>query len=256
MAMSILCGITFFNRSIISSSTKIIEQSFSCVLYPFLKLQRGITDSCKNVFQRRKTAQELEEALERVSAERQELLSQVVMLQASQRFAQENAELFAFKKRYQEKLHCLSQVLVRHISDTGHFFLVDAGSWQGIAVDMIAVYKNCLLGRVSEVYPYYSKIVLITDSSCKIAAYSPATQACGIHEGVNQDTMMLMNYVNHLQQIKKHDLILSSGEGLVFPRGFALGTVQYAEVDGVHYAVRLAPLIDIHTINYCYLMKK
>ena len=38
---------------------------------------------------------------------------------------------------------------------------------------MIAVFKDCFLGRVVEVYPWYSKVLLITDPGCKVAVYAP-----------------------------------------------------------------------------------
>lgn len=237
-------------------SLAIAEQSFSYVIYPFLRIQNMFVQPCKNFFYRIKKMQELEESLEKVSTEREQLLAKVVSLQASMRFVDETAELIAFKKNYQEKPQNLAHVILKNFSDKGHFFLIDAGSSSGVSPDMIAIYKNCLIGRVTEVYPYYSKVVLITDRNCKVAAYCPTTQACGIHEGINDDTISTLQYVNHLQQIHKNDLILSSGEGLVFPRGFGLGTVQFAQVEGVHYTIRIAPLLDLHNISYCYLLQK
>ena len=68
---------------------------------------------------------------------------------------------------------------------------------------MIAVFKDCLVGRVVEVYPYYSKVILITDPTCKVAAICTSTNVKGIHEGMLSLTTTKLSFVNHLEEVKK-----------------------------------------------------
>jgi rod shape-determining protein MreC len=63
-------------------------------------------------------------------------------------------------------------------------------------------------------------------------------------------------HVSHLAQLKEDDLIISNGKGLIFPRGFGLGRISAFHEDGLHYAVTVKPLLDLSTIDYCYLIKK
>ncbi len=108
---------------------------------------------------------------------------------------------------------------------------------------MIAVYKGCLLGRVCEVYPWFSKLELITDKSCKIAAHGLLSKASGIYQGTNSESLAQLNHVSHLAMLQDNDVLISSGEGLVFPRGFGLGKIKRFHVDGLFFYLMFSRLL-------------
>lgn len=168
----------------------------------------------------------------------------------------ETKELRDFKARYTFEKMQIAQILARHFSDHSQYYYLDMGSNSGIETDMIVVYNNCLIGKVTEVYPWYCRVVLITDKSCKVAAYCDTTKARGIHEGVNQERNAMLKFVSHLAPIQIGDMILSSGEGLVFPRGFALGKVKSSSLDGLYQQVDVEPLVDFEKIEYCLVLAK
>ncbi len=56
--------------------------------------------------------------------------------------------------------------------------------------------------------------------------------------------------------MQKNDLVISSGQGMVFPRGFGLGRIRYFTADGVNYTTRLSPLLNLKKLDYCYLLQK
>ena len=65
-----------------------------------------------------------------------------------------------------------------------------------------------------------------------------------------------LSYVNCDQDPQENDLIISSGEGLLFPRGFGLGRIKQWERDGYNCFVTLKPLLDFKKIEYCYLLPR
>jgi rod shape-determining protein MreC len=197
----------------------------------------------------------LQNMLETVQQKYDEVMAENIALQAVNAYAQETEELRIYKQRYASFFIHTTQILARHFSDLAHYFLVEGGEKNGITIDMVAVYKNCLIGRVIEVYPWYSKVQLITDRLCKIAAMCTETLSVGIHEGTNQETTRL-RYVSHLSHITVNDLVLSSGQGLIFPKGFGLGRVVSYKVDGLHTEVVVQPTINLHQICYCTIISK
>ena len=225
-------------------------------MYPVLVLQHKIITPIKGILELRRSMQEMQQLLQAAQAERDELLAQNVELNSLISYNEDIKELTEFKKQYAYQEMALAQVLVKHFSDQTHYLLVDKGSKAGITVDMVAVYKNCLLGKVVEVQPLYSKVLLVTDALCKVAAYCAHTQASGIHEGSNNETMAGLRYVSHLTEIEPDDLVLSSGDGLVFPKGYALGKIASCKPEGLFYDVTVKPLIDFRTINYCFIIQK
>lgn len=121
---------------------------------------------------------------------------------------------------------------------------------------MVALYKNCIIGKVTEVYPCHSKIVLVTDRTCNIAAVCAQSKALGIYHGANEEWTAHLEHVSHLAIIEQGDLVLSTGEGLIFPRGFGLGRITRSTRDGLFYTISLAPLVDVRAISHCYLVQK
>lgn len=236
--------------------TGIFEKVSSVVVYPFLVFHKKITAPITAFFVKSPTIKELEAQIKELSQERETLLADTIRLNASLNYVDATKELRMFAERYESENVLIAQILVKHLNDNGHYFLVDAGSKKGIEQDMVAVYKNCLLGRVIQVYPLYSKVVLITDQSCKVAAVCTQTKASGIHEGTTQEKRTALKFVSHLSNLTTNDLILSSGEGLVFPQGFGLGKIAHFEPDGLHYRVEVEPLVDFGSLSYCCLIGK
>ncbi len=193
--------------------------------------------------------------IQSLQRENQLLHLQNIRLRGALAYADNIKELHAFNERYKQQ-GSIAQIVARYISAESHYFLVDAGSQKGIAKDMVVLYENNLIGKVTEVYPTWSKVCLVTDRNCKVAAYCAQTKAQGIYEGCNDQASAALSFVNHLSQIETGDLVLSSGEGLVFPEGFALGKVASYENDGLYKQVKIEPLCDIREIDYCLIMAK
>ena len=118
---------------------------------------------------------------------------------------------------------------------------------------MVAIYKFQLLGRVCEVFPWYSKISLITDSQSKVSAYINSNNACGIVEGTNFFNKCYLRYISHLAKIKNNDFVFSNGEGLIFPEGFCLGKIVHFKTKDVCHDIEIEPLVDFSSLEMCHL---
>ncbi len=219
-------------------------------------MQHHIATPIKEYFAKKKSVSELQEQLAQLQAERDTILAQNIELHGIISFAQDTQELVEFKQRYNFTQALLAQVLVKNFSPQSHFFLIDKGSNSGAQKDMVVIYKDCLIGRVSEVYPHYSKVVLISDQSCKVAAYCAQSKATGIYQGSNEEWSARLDHVSHLSSLEMGELILSSGDGLIFPRGFGLGKIKNYQTEGLFHQVSIEPLVDLHAINHCYVVHK
>lgn len=199
----------------------------------------------------------LHERIERLQKERDTLWQEVVQREGVATFGQDTEEIRAYAKRYEhEGALLLAQCMVKECTPDQQVIMVDKGARHGVTTSMVAVYKNMLLGRVSEVQDWHSKITLITDRLCKISAYCVKTRAAGIVEGINKTDEIQLSYISHLSTVEVGDEVFSSGQGLIFPRGFALGTIAHCEVDGLYQKVGIKPCIDVASIDFCYLMEK
>jgi cell shape-determining protein MreC len=57
--------------------------------------------------------------------------------------------------------------------------------------------------------------------------------------------------------VKDFDLVLSSGQGLIFPEGFCLGRIKQHELKEkeLYHKVVLEPLVNLQTVGFCLLLK-
>ncbi len=233
-----------------------LEHYSSYLVYPALVIQNRIATPIKEYFAHKKSIAQLQEQLAQVQAERDTILAQNIELNGIISFAQDTQELVEFKQRYNFTQALLAQVLVKNFSEQSHFFLIDKGSNAGAQKDMVVIYKDCLVGKITEVYPHYSKVVLISDQSCKVAAYGVQSKASGIYQGANEEWSGSLNHVSHLSNLEIGELVVSSGDGLIFPRGFGLGKIKEYHTEGLFHQVAIEPLVDLHAINHCYVVQK
>lgn len=232
-----------------------VKKSASLLLYPFICVQTNIIQYIHAHRAQRTTVHELTQALDSARKANEALMARIIEHESAYNYMQGIQELLAFKQRYALQGAFCVKILSKTISEQSHGIIIDAGSLQGIQVDMIALYNNVLLGRVVQVYPNYSKVVLVSDRGCKVAAYCSATGASGIHEGCNGQ-MSVLSKVSHLEHVEEQDLVISSGQGLVFPQGFALGRITHCQQQELFYAITVEPLIDISKLSYCMIISK
>jgi rod shape-determining protein MreC len=228
----------------------------SSLVYPFLRVQHFFIEPFKDWLTRSATIQELERACILLKKEKDELTAENVSLKGTYYYAQETTDLRNFNQRYLLQKGRIVSVLARHFSPNNQFFLMDAGSRNGIEKDMVALYCNCIIGRVCEVYPWYCKVCLITDAECKVAAMCQQTGASGIHEGINDSYHTGLRYVSHLEKIELNSMVLSRGEGFIFPRGFALGRIKTVVKGDLFYLIDVQPMVDFNSLSYCILIAK
>lgn len=233
-----------------------VKYSYSVILYPVFLSQEYLVNPVKRVFEERKSRQELEKLVYRLNRDKDNIIAENINLRATVSYYNQIKEVLEFRNKYAvQNLH-FCKILFKHINQNSHFMYIDKGFSNGIENDMVAVYNNFLLGKVVETYKFYSKVLLVTDKSCKVSAYCANSGANGISEGVNLPDTMSLNRISHLEPVQVDDIVLSSGHGLVFPQGFALGKIVDVQTGDLYNTVKVRPMFDIKNINYCFLLKK
>jgi rod shape-determining protein MreC len=256
LVMAFLYGVT----SMRGIRVPVLDTCMSYCVYPLLLVQDSLISPIKQYCEMVRVNREMEGICVQSLHDRQELLRENIELASCLDFVKATEEFNEFKKRYSSRA-VTAQIISRHFDTGQHFFWIDAGKNRDVNVDMVVVYKNCLVGRVTEVLPYYSRVSLITDPSCKISAFCKDSREHAIHEGTGSLHQTKLTYVfdsrlDLEKRLKKGDIVLSSGEGLVFPKGFGLGTIESFSPEDLEFKVTLTPLIDFTTIDYCCVIAK
>jgi len=253
--LMIICAV-LVTRLWYTRSPGVLERCSSYALYPFLVLNHRVVEPTRNWVAKRHTMKQLEEAVTGLQTERDDLMADVIELRSQIRYATDIKDLIESNKPLADSTVCVAHVIAKNFSDQGYFLLIDAGASRGVEPDMVVVYKQCLIGKVTEVYPWYSKVVTIHDATCKVAATCITSKAIGIHEGRNNKDVTALNYVSHLEPIHVGDYIISSGQGLVFPRGLGIGQITACRQEGLFYIIDVKPFVDVSKVEYCAVVRR
>lgn len=244
----------FLVHTFVSNRITIVDRVFSIIVVPFLSAYHYCISPFKEKYTHYKEYQKLVEERDFYKKSYTTLHERHIQNLATKGFDQRTAKLEKFSKRYLSNNSILCKILLHRISNNEQVILVNSGSRHGVTSDMIATYGSCLIGRVIEIFPYYSIVQLITDKRSRISVYCAKTHAKGIVEGENKNNELRLSYVDCLQPLQENDLLISAGEGTVFPEGFGIGTIASYEQQDLHYNVTVTPCYDFQTLEYCYLI--
>ncbi len=123
---------------------------------------------------------------------------------------------------------------------------IDKGSPGGIARDMPAATKDGVVGRVTKVSGWTSRITLITDPESAVSCITQRTREPGILAGEGGGLCRFM-YVGKSADVKVGDLLITSGLDRVFPEGMPVGRVVSVSKAGQGYFqdIEVRPTADI-----------
>ncbi|OCX66729.1 rod shape-determining protein MreC [Thioclava sp. SK-1] len=158
---------------------------------------------------------------------RRELQQMKAWKEAAVQLEQENAKLLAQNQvRLDPKLTTVSGVV---LADSGSPFrqsvLLNVGSRDGIVDGWATMDGLGLVGRISGVGKTTSRVVLLTDSSSRIPVTLQPSGQKAILSGDNS-AFPPIDFVEHPEQVRPGDRVVSSGDGGVFPSGLLVGQVM------------------------------
>ena len=133
---------------------------------------------------------------------------------------------------------------------------VNRGRGDRVARLTAVITPDGLLGRVVDVRPGASIVQVLTDPASTVGAHVMRTRTPGIVEGESRGTMRFKYMARDGAGIDVGDLVVTSGQGGVFPRGVPMGKVTAIDNRGsalFHYAT-IEPLVDYSRVDEVLLL--
>ena len=120
--------------------------------------------------------------------------------------------------------------LIGVVPDPGkHRVLIDKGTADGVSVGAAVVDSQGLFGQVIEVSRASSVVLLVTDPTHATPVEVSRNNLRSIATGVGRYDWMELEAVPFSADIRRGDLVVSSGLGGRFPRGYPVGEVAEVE---------------------------
>ncbi|MAA72575.1 MAG: rod shape-determining protein MreC [Bermanella sp.] len=112
-----------------------------------------------------------------------------------------------------------------------HHIIINKGEKHGVFVGQPILDAQGLMGQVIEVLPYTSRVLLLADSNHAIPVLVNRNGIRAIAVGAGRLDELALIYVPDTADIKEGDLLVSSGLGSRYPRGYPVGTITKVEHD-------------------------
>ncbi|HKF23108.1 MAG TPA: rod shape-determining protein MreC [Candidatus Angelobacter sp.] len=192
----------------------------------------------------RKQNQELQEELARMKMEQvrlQDDADQVRRLRA----------LLDFKERYVGQT-VAAQVIGTSGNDLTRTVQIDKGSRNAhLKPDMAVITPDGIVGKVKEVYPFSSQVLLINDRESGAGVILQSSRLHGILRGSSQGFLQV-NDVMSDEKVDVGEQVITSGGDKVYPKGLPVGTVTHVAPDsegGPFLALRIKPAAHLDRLE-------
>lgn len=133
----------------------------------------------------------------------------------------------------------LARVVARDPANWWRTIQIDRGSRDGVTNNAPVFTAAGLVGRVSEVGFAQSQVILLGDPACRVAVLVGETREHGIiapsSSSPLDDTLVELSYLSRHSKLIPGQLVVTSGEGGIFPPGIIVG--QVADIRAAGYGL-------------------
>jgi rod shape-determining protein MreC len=149
----------------------------------------------------------------------------------------------------------MARIIAHDPSTWNKSFVIDLGSEDGVGVDSPVLSEQGIVGRVLQVMPRQSRVLLLTDASSSVAGIVSRSRVTGIVQGMGHSTLKYA-YVDVREDVQKDDIIVSSGLGGIFPRGYVIGTISKRTIseNNLNADIEVVPAVDFGAMDYVFVL--
>ncbi len=165
----------------------------------------------------RQQNQQLQQTIDRLRFEQAALLEDARQGQRLQR-------LLNFQPQYLYKT-LAAQVIGSSGTTQSRVFYIDKGTADGLQHDMAVVSPDGIVGKVRDVFPHTSQVLVINDQSSGAGVILEATRIRGILRGNAAGQPQIVGIIAD-NRIKPGERVLTAGGDQIFPRGLPVGVVD------------------------------
>ena len=211
-----------------------------------------ITSSARSAVDQYVTLRDARLESERLRAERAELQAKLIAAQEEARLAGQIQSLQQWQST-QNYPTTLARVIARDASQWFSTVVIDRGTAAGISKDQPVVTAEGLVGRVIYAGPVSARVLLLTDErhgAGAIIGQLADSRLLGVIKGKNE-RVCEMKFVATPEKITSGELVLTSGQDGIYPRGLVIGRVRRTDGDFATSTstIELEPAISLDKLD-------
>ena len=158
--------------------------------------------------------------------------------------------LLEFRERFVVKT-IPAQVIGSSGSEQSRVIYIDKGSHDGIKQDMAVITPDGIVGKVKDVFPISSQVLLINDHESGAGVIMERSRLQGILKGVGMGEVQVTGIMAD-EKIDNGDLVVTTGGDRIYPKGMPVGTVSSVAPDRDNdpfLAIKLKTAADLNRLE-------
>ncbi len=247
--VAVIALLIFFNNWGLLSGVKNI---FFKISSPFLNFFQSIAKKISDFCQSFPKVKNLKKENEILVSQNRELLAELSKLKEAERENEILREQFKFSE---ENSQIFAQV--RGFGEDRTSILINQGENTGISNNAPALAKeNIIIGKIIEVYPDFSKALLISDFQSEVTAMTQEGRAKGVLRGRGAQNYPVLEMISKDEEIKAGDKIIASGLDNIFPKGLLIGEVLETKKSDVEVfqEAKVKPYVDFNDLEEVFVI--
>jgi rod shape-determining protein MreC len=199
-----------------------------------------------------------------VRKKNRELQDEVTRLQMEQVRLRQDADqarrlqaLLDFKEKFISRT-VAAQVIGTSGTEQSRVIIIDKGAHDGIKADMAVITPDGIVGKVKDVFPLSSQVLLINDHDSGAGVILEHSRLQGIVKGTSLGELQVTDIMSD-EQIEAGDHVITSGGDRIYPKGFSVGTVVSATPDRDNdpfLAIKIKPSADLRRLEEVLVITK
>jgi rod shape-determining protein MreC len=138
-------------------------------------------------------------------------------------------------------------------------YVIDKGTKDGVIKGRVVATAEGLVGQVTTTYETWSIVQNLSNENIGVGAMIQSTGEKGIIRGYkdsSKNPLAKMFYVPIESQIKKGDVIVTSGDGYKYPKGIRIGEVIEVEEDRARVMKNavIKPYVDLNRLEEVFII--
>ncbi len=151
----------------------------------------------------------------------------------------------------------LAQLVGKDVQMAGDWILINKGSNHGIEKDMSVISSEmALVGKIFEVMPSFSKVMLITNKESVAAALIEGERSEGLVRKEEKGSLF-MDFIPRSEELETEERIITSGMDKIYPKGILIGKIEKIDLsqNQLFQRVTISPAVDFSKLEEVFIVK-
>jgi rod shape-determining protein MreC len=153
-----------------------------------------------------------------------------------------------------------AKIIAKSGTPMARLIRLNKGILDGVKVKDPVISDVGVVGQVLSVADNFADVLLISDASSSLDVKILGSNARGLIRGITSNTEYLMQIrdIDALFNLRKNDVIVSSGVNSGFPAGIPVGKIKevVTSKDGLWHSAKISPFVSIDTIEHVMILSE